>query len=69
MSGVSDLTSLDITTIRNGLLNKEFSATEFEDHLDRRPFIKLAKKTSLSNWDNAIQILSNEFVEIIKWLN
>ncbi len=28
MSGVSDLASLDITTIRNGLLNKEFSATE-----------------------------------------
>jgi aspartyl-tRNA(Asn)/glutamyl-tRNA(Gln) amidotransferase subunit A len=28
MSGLSDLTSLDITTIRNGLRNKEFSATE-----------------------------------------
>src|SRR5947209_6382510 len=28
MNGLSDLSSLDITTIRNGLLKKEFSATE-----------------------------------------
>lgn len=53
----------------NYKLVKEFSAADFEDHIREKPFIKLVKKLSLSHWDNAIQILSNEFVQVTKWLN
>ncbi len=48
---------------------KEFSVTGFRDHISERSFIKLAKKLSLSQWDSAIQILSDEFVQITKWLS
>ena len=48
---------------------KEFSAKDFENHIGEKRFIKLSKKLSLSHWDDAIQILSGEFVGITKWLN
>jgi hypothetical protein len=47
---------------------KEFSAGDFENHIRAKPFVKLSKKLSLSCWDDAIQILSGEFVTITKWL-
>ena len=53
----------------NYKLVKEFSAADFENLIGERSFIKLVKKLSLSHWDNAIQILSDEFVQITKWLN
>ena len=48
---------------------KEFSEKDFEKLIGKGSFIKLTKKLSLSHWDNAIQILSDEFVQITKWLN
>ena len=48
---------------------KEFSVAGFGNHISERSFIKLTKKLSLSQWDSAIQILSDEFVQITKWLN
>ena len=53
----------------NYRLVKEISRTELEDQIHKSPFIKLAKKNPLSQWDNAINILSNEFVQVTKWLN
>jgi hypothetical protein len=53
----------------NYKLVNEFSAADFENHIREKSFIKLVKKLSLSHWDNAIQILSNEFVRVTKWLN
>jgi hypothetical protein len=48
---------------------KEFSVADLENHIGERTFIKLTKRLSLSHWDSAIQILSDEFVQITKWLN
>jgi hypothetical protein len=46
-----------------------FSSELFAKHLQSYPFIKLAKKFSLSIWDKAPQILSEEFVRITNWLD
>jgi hypothetical protein len=53
----------------NYQLVQEFSKVGLEDHIRKNRFIKLAKKHSLSEWDHAIKILSDEFVQITKWLN
>src|SRR5437762_11030135 len=55
--------------IKNYKPVKEFSVIEFKNHIAERSYIKLAKKLLLSHWNDAIQILSNEFVQITKWLN
>lgn len=48
---------------------RNFSSSTFSAHLERSPFLKLAKKFPLSIWNEAPQILSEEFVRITNWLD
>jgi len=48
---------------------KDFSVEQFEREFQNRPFLKLAKKFSLSTWNEAPQILPEEFVKITNWLD
>jgi hypothetical protein len=52
----------------NYLPVKNFSAQDFADHVGKRTFIKLSQKLSFSDWNNAIQLLSENFTQIAKWL-
>lgn len=47
----------------------DLSSIEFADHIGEQSFVKLTKRLSISHWDDAIEILSGEFVRITKWLN
>jgi hypothetical protein len=46
----------------------EISSTEFETLVRERPFIKLANKIPLQQWDNAEEILLTYFKQIIETL-
>ena len=48
---------------------RNFSETEFSVHVKDNPFLKLSKKFSLSIWNEAPQILSEEFVRLTNWLD
>lgn len=47
---------------------RDFTASKFANNIKARPFIKLSRKLSFSEWDNATRILSENFAQIIKWL-
>jgi hypothetical protein len=52
----------------NYLPVKSFTANDFADHVKKRSFIKLSIELSFSQWDNAIQLLSENFTRIALWL-
>jgi len=52
----------------NYLPVRDFTADDFADHVKKRSFIKLSKELSFSQWDNAIQLLSENFMQIAGWL-
>jgi hypothetical protein len=52
----------------NYLPVKSFTANDFADHVKKRLFIKLSIELSFSQWDNAIQLLSENFTRIALWL-
>lgn len=47
---------------------KEFTQSEFDDHIRYRTFIKLSIPISFSEWENAIKSLPENFERIIEWL-
>jgi hypothetical protein len=53
----------------NYLPVRHLSLPEFSDQVQKRSFIKLSQKTSFSQWDHAITLLSGNFVKIAGWLN
>jgi hypothetical protein len=53
----------------NYLPVKDFSAVGFADHISKASFLKLAHRLSFSQWDHAVQRLSENFVRIARWLN
>ena len=52
----------------NYLPVNNFTQTEFIELIRKRDFVKLASKFSLDEWDNAITLLSGNFVRIVDWL-
>jgi len=52
----------------NYLTVNNFTQTEFIELIRKRDFVKLASKFSLYEWDNAITLLSENFVRIAGWL-
>jgi hypothetical protein len=54
--------------VENYLPVRHFTASEFADHIHGREFIKLSRKLSFSEWDNATRLLSENFAAIITWL-
>ena len=47
----------------------DFSLPEFTEEVQKRSFIKLSKKISLLQWDQAITLLTENFIKITGWLN
>jgi len=52
----------------NYLPIQHFSTTNLSDHLSKSSFLKLAKKLSFSEWNNAVEQLSQNFVRITNLL-
>jgi len=52
----------------NYLPIKNFSAADFTDHINKRSFVKLSRKLSFLEWNNAPDLLSESFIRITKWL-
>jgi len=53
----------------NYLPVKNFSLPEFTEEVQKRSFIKLSKKISLLQWEQAITLLTENFMKITGWLN
>ena len=53
----------------NYLPVKDFSLPEFTEEVQKRSFIKLSNKISLLQWDQAITLLTENFIKITGWLN
>lgn len=51
----------------NYLPVKNFTANDFTNHIKKRSFIKLSRKLSFSQWNNAIRLLSESFTQLTKW--
>jgi hypothetical protein len=45
-----------------------FTQREFAELIRKKDFIKISSKFSLNDWDNAINLLSGNFVRIVDWL-
>ena len=52
----------------NYLPVQNFSEDDLADHILKATFLKLAKKLSFSEWNNAVEGLSQNFVRITDWL-
>lgn len=52
----------------NYLPVKNFTANGFADHIRERSFLKLSRRLSFLEWNNAISLLSESFIQITKWL-
>ena len=53
----------------NYLAVGEFSLSEFTQLMQDRSFVKLSYKLPLSEWDRAVNLLSEGFVRIANWLS
>jgi hypothetical protein len=51
----------------NYLPVNDFTAAEFAAHIEKRSFIKLSRKLSFSQWNDAGRLLSESFTQITKW--
>ena len=47
---------------------KNFSLDDFARHIEKMTFVKLARKLSFSEWNNAVKQLTENFVRISDWL-
>ena len=52
----------------NYLPVKSFNAGEFADQINKRSFIKLSRKLSFLEWNDAPGLLSESFIRITNWL-
>jgi hypothetical protein len=52
----------------NYLPVKNFTASDFADHIDTRSFIKLSCQLSFLQWNDAPDLLSESFIRITNWL-
>jgi hypothetical protein len=52
----------------NYLRLNEFTKNEFIELMREKPFIKLSRRFLLTEWENAIKLLSEEFVRIVGYL-
>jgi hypothetical protein len=48
---------------------KNFDAVAFSKHIHERSFVKLVKNLSFLQWNSAVTLLSENFVQISEWLN
>ncbi len=52
----------------NFLMVKTFAKEEFIELIKEKTFLKLAYRYPLYEWDNAISLLSENFVRVVNWL-
>jgi hypothetical protein len=64
---LKDTRSFPIFEKENYLPVKNFTASDFSDHIDTRSFIKLSCQLSFLKWNDAPDLLSESFIRITNW--